>query len=186
MTIFSNWFHLHFTENKGMAFGIELWGEYGKLFLTLFRIVAVTGLIYMIHYQIKRKASIMAVVSLSLILAGAIGNIIDSVIYGLIFSASKIGEVATFLPEGGGYAPIFYGQVVDMLYFPLYQGFLPEWIPIWGGKYITFFRPIFNIADSAISMGFVLILIFQRSLFPEPPPKDSATDAASLNTKTVE
>jgi len=165
-TIFS-WFHIYFIENPGMAFGMEL---IGKLFLSLFRIAAGVFLIYYLCKIIKRKLPAGYVISISLILAGAIGNLLDSVFYGLLFSDS-MGQVASFLPAGGGYAPVFYGKVVDMLYFPLIQGHFPSWFPVWGGEDFIFFRPIFNIADSAVTVGVVLILLFYRRFLSEKSTK---------------
>lgn len=159
--IFGDWFILHFTENNGMAFGLEFGGEYGKLFLTLFRILAVIGLGYYLYLQIKEGAKTGFIICLSMITAGAAGNILDSLFYGHFFTASNHYEVATAFPEEG-YAPFFYGKVVDMLYMPVFKGFLPEWL---GGDYFIFFRPIFNLADASISLGVFFILIFQRSFF---------------------
>lgn len=156
-----DWFIIHFTENNGMAFGLEWGGVWGKILLSLFRIVAVTGIFWYLNQCIKKQAPALFIYSIALIFAGAVGNIIDSAFYGLIFNDSY-GQVASLFPEGGGYAPFLQGKVVDMLYFPLYKGFLPEWIPFKGGDYFIFFRPIFNIADSAITVGVLLILFFQR------------------------
>jgi Lipoprotein signal peptidase len=155
--IFS-WFHIYFIENNGMAFGMEL---IGKLFLSLFRIGAGIFLIYYLRKIIQRQLPTGYIISISLILAGAIGNLFDCMFYGLLFSDS-MGHVAQFMPESGGYAPLFYGRVVDMLYFPLIEGNFPDWFPIWGGQDFIFFRPVFNIADSAVSVGVVLILLFYR------------------------
>lgn len=162
--VLGDWFIIHFTENNGMAFGIEFAGEYGKLFLTLFRIIVVTVIgIYLFRLP-KKTTSKGLLITGSLIFAGAVGNIIDSVFYGVIFDESY-NQVATFLPESGGYAPLLYGKVVDMLYFPLMDGFFPDWLPIWGGQHFLFFRPVFNIADSAITVGIFSLLIFQRKFF---------------------
>jgi signal peptidase II len=158
-----SWFHISFIENNGMAFGMEL---FGKLFLSLFRIGAGIFLIYYLGKIIKRGMPAGYIVSISLILAGAIGNLIDSVFYGILFSDS-MGQVAQFLPEGGGYSSLFFGKVVDMLYFPLFQGHYPSWMPFLGGKEFFFFHYIFNIADSAVTVGVGLILIFYRSCLSE-------------------
>jgi len=144
-----NWFQIYFIENNGMAFGMEL---IGKLFLTLFRIIAVVALGYYIHILIKKQFRSGYILTISLVLAGAAGNIIDSVFYGLFFNDSN-GQIATFLPEGGGYASLFHGKVVDMLYFPIIRNSVGETV---------FFSPVFNIADSAISVAVVIILIFYR------------------------
>jgi signal peptidase II len=163
-----SWFHIYFIENNGMAFGMEL---FGKLFLSLFRIGAGIFLIYYLSKIIKRNLPTGYVISISLILAGAIGNLLDSMFYGLLFSDS-MGQVAQFLPDSGGYASLFYGRVVDMLYFPLIQGHFPSWLPIWGGEDFIFFRPIFNIADSAVSVGVALILLFYRNQLSDNSPKE--------------
>ena len=162
----ADWFYIHFTENPGMAFGLEFGGVWGKIALSVFRLIAIGALAYWLRSLIKTAAAGVAITSVSLILAGAIGNMIDSLFYGLLFSDS-FGRVATFLPPDGGYAPMLQGKVVDMLYFPLYSGTLPDWVPVWGGDYFIFFRPIFNLADSAITIGVVLLLLFQKKVFPK-------------------
>lgn len=160
-----NWFKIHFVENKGMAWGMEIPGTYGKLFLSLFRLVAIGLIGYWLWDSIRKKASDILIFCIALIFAGALGNQLDSTFYGLFFNHS-LGQVATFLPESGGYAPLFYGKVVDMLYFPLYEGLLPEWIPFKGGTYFSFFDPVFNIADSAISIAVMLLIVFNKTVFP--------------------
>lgn len=183
------WARIHFIENPGMAFGIEIWGDNGKLILSLFRIVAVALLIYFIRTLLKSKASLGLLISFSLILAGAIGNILDSAFYGLIFSASYHGSIAQFLPEGGGYAGFLHGKVVDMFYFPMYDGFFPDWMPFVGGEDFLFFRPIFNVADVAISVGVISILLFQRSFFSSEANMDiteANPELAPDSTKEIE
>ena len=152
------WFYIYFTENNGMAFGIEI---ISKLFLSIFRVVAVVLIGYYLYKIVKENYRIGFIVCISLILAGALGNIIDSVFYGVIFDHSY-GQLATFMPEAGGYASWFHGKVVDMLYFPLFSFYWPEWMPVVGGEEFVFFRPIFNLADSAITVGVVLLLICYR------------------------
>ena len=166
------WFRLLFVENKGMAWGATI-NDFipfisernGKLFLTLFRMVAVTFIFYWLYNSIKQNANKLLVISLSLILAGAIGNIIDSVFYGYLFTNSYY-NIAQFSP-GNGYESFFYGHVVDMLQFPMFSWEWPHWIPYFGGESFTFFEPVFNIADSAISIGVGIMLVFNRKIYPE-------------------
>ncbi|MEW6772422.1 MAG: lipoprotein signal peptidase [Bacteroidota bacterium] len=160
---FADWAYLYFTENPGMAFGIEWGGDYGKLLLTLFRIVACIFGVWFVNQLIKKNESSIYIASISFILAGAIGNIIDSVFYGVLFTESTDFEVAQFLP-GNGYAPLFYGKVADMFYFPLFSGRFPDWLPIWGGEDFLFFRPIFNLADASITVGVALLMIFHKQI----------------------
>lgn len=167
-----DWFIIHFTENNGMAFGMEFAGEYGKLALSVFRIIAVGGIGYYLYTQVKRGAPTGLVVSISLILAGALGNILDSAFYGLIFNESMT-QVATLFPEDGGYAGFLHGRVVDMLYFPVMDGTFPDWLPKWGGDHFVFFRPVFNVADSAITVGVFMIILFQKRYFKPDSPADA-------------
>lgn len=168
-----SWFRIHFIENEGMAFGLSFWGTTGKILLTLLRIAAVIFISVYLRKLMLRKAHWGLVLSMTLILAGAVGNIIDSVFYGVLFSESdwRTGNVATFLPDGGGYAPLLQGKVVDMFFFPLFHGRFPEWLPLMGGKEFLFFRPVFNLADSYITVGVAIILLFQRKFFPKQEPK---------------
>lgn len=162
--ILGNWFIIHFTENNGMAFGMEFWGKNGKIFLTLFRIFAVGGIAWYLKILIKQNAPKMVIISISFILAGALGNILDSVFYGVIFDESFY-QIAEFLPQDGGYATWLQGRVVDMLYFPILNGHYPSWFPFWANQEFIFFRPVFNLADSAITIGVAYILLFERSFF---------------------
>lgn len=163
------WARLHFVENEGMAFGITFGWEYGKLLLSTFRIIMVGGLIWYIRHLIALKAPLGLILSTGLITAGALGNIIDSVIYGVLFTQSPYhGGLAQF--AGGdipGYGTLLHGKVVDMLYFPMKYIDMPEWMPFWSGETVLFFSPIFNIADAAITCGVFSILIFQRDFFKE-------------------
>ena len=165
--IIGNWFIIHFTENRGMAFGWEFGGNIGKMILTVFRIIAVSAICYYLVHLIRKKAPNGLIISISLILAGALGNIIDSVFYGVLFGKSTYINVAQFLPEGGGYAKLMLGQVVDMLHFPIIRTTFPSWFPFKAGEPFVFFSPVFNIADSAITVGVSILLIFQRKYFKE-------------------
>lgn len=167
--VFGDWFIIHFTENPGMAFGLEFSGNYGKLILSLFRLVAITVLVVYIYNLTRQKASNLVLVSLSLVLAGAMGNMIDSAFYGMIFSSSNYFEVAQFMPPEGGYGTFLHGKVVDMLYFPIISGTYPDWIPYLSGSEFQFFRPVFNIADSSITIGVILMVLFQKQFFGKKP-----------------
>ena len=155
----AKWFKIHFVENNGMAFGIE---AIGKIFLSVFRIIAVAFIGIYLTKIIRSNYKTGFIVCISMVLAGAFGNIIDSVFYGEIFSASFPGHVAEFVPIGEGYSSWLHGKVVDMLYFPIIETTLPNWVPIWGGTEILFFRFIFNLADASISVGVALLLLFYR------------------------
>ena len=164
--VFGEWFYIRFIENRGAAYGMELGGDFGKLFLSLFRIVAVVAIGWYIRRLIRHQAPVGVIVGVSVVLAGALGNIVDSAFYGLIFSESTFTEVARFVPWGEGYASFLHGSVVDMLYFPIIEiEQMPDWVPIWGGEPSTFFSPIFNIADSYVTCGMVYLLLFQYKFF---------------------
>ena len=160
----TSWFKIVFVENPGMAFGIDV---IGKLFLSLFRIIAVAFGFYYIAKLLKTEVKIGYIVCVSLILAGALGNVIDGVFYGVIFNESHQGYVSSFVPIGHGYADLLHGKVVDMLSFPLIDSHYPDWVPFWGGNRFVFFSPVFNIADSAISVGIFILLIFYRKTLSE-------------------
>jgi len=168
VTVF-DWFKIHFVENNGMAMGFEFGGKIGKLFLTLFRLVAVSGIIYWLAQNIKSKMHNAVIIAVALIFAGAVGNIIDSVFYGVIFD-TPTNAVATLFAENPS-GTIFHGRVVDMFYFPLWQGVLPDWIPFIGGQFYTFFQYIFNPADAFISIGVALLFIFSKQAFPKEAKK---------------
>ncbi|GHU94301.1 lipoprotein signal peptidase [Bacteroidia bacterium] len=161
-TLIGDKVRLYFTENNGMAFGMELWGTTGKLLLTVFRVVFIGVIGWYLVKLIKRHEKAGIVYALAVMLAGAAGNLIDCLFYGLMFSASTYTSVAQMFPPMGGYAPLMFGKVVDMFYLPVVNTVLPQWVPIWGGEHFIFFRPIFNIADSAITCSVFYLLIFQR------------------------
>ena len=165
----TKWFYLYFTENPGMAFGIEV---IGKLVLSVFRIIAVGFIGYYLYGLVKKNYSFRFIACIALIWAGAMGNIIDSIFYGVVFDHSY-GQVATFMPAGGGYETWLHGKVVDMFYFPIVQTVMPEWVPVWGGEEFVFFRPIFNLADSAICVGVFVLLIFYRHTLSESLAKET-------------
>ena len=179
-----SWARIHFVENEGMAFGLSFGGVAGKYMLSIFRIIMVGFLFYILRNLLIHKETYGLLISFSLIIAGAMGNILDSMFYGIIFSESFYhGGLAVLFPEGGGYGSFLTGKVVDMLYFPLIDTILPEWIPILGGERFEFFRPVFNIADSAITVGVASILIFHRRFFKS---EDKADTAKVTQQETVE
>jgi signal peptidase II len=162
--IFGDWFKLHYTTNPGMAFGMELGSEYGKLILTTFRLVAMVGIGYYLYYIIAKKQNPVYILCISMILGGAIGNLVDSVFYGIWLNNAPYNAPT----------PWFHGQVVDMFYFDLWEGYIPDWVPLWGGSY-TALWPIFNVADASIFIGVAIILIFQNRFFPEPKKEDTTS-----------
>ena len=162
--LFGNWGLLHFIENNGMAFGMEMGGKTGKIILSLFRIAAISGIAWFLNSLIKKKSYFGLILAVSAILAGAIGNIIDSAFYGIIFSESYSQPSVLFGPQGG-YSSFLFGRVVDMFYFPVINTTWPDWSPFRPGESLVFFRPVFNIADSAITCGVLAIVIFQKKMF---------------------
>ena len=155
----TDWFYIYFTENNGMAFGLEI---FGKLFLTSFRIVAVGVIGWFLYKFVKQGMKTGFIICVSLVLTGALGNIVDSVFYGVLFNESTHSQIASFMPEGGGYAPWFHGKVVDMFRFPFFTYTWPDWVPFFGGQHGTFFDPVFNFADSCVSVGVISLLFFCR------------------------
>ena len=164
--IFGNWFIIHFTENNGMAFGMELGGETGKMILSIFRLIAVSAIGIYIFHLVRNKANKGLIFAISMIFAGAMGNIIDSMFYGIVFNDSY-HQLATIFSAEGGYSSFLHGRVVDMLYFPLIEGHFPQWFPFWGDEQFIFFRPVFNIADSSITLGVIFIILFQKKFFKQ-------------------
>jgi len=159
-----DWFIIHFTENNGMAYGMEFGGEFGKLFLSIFRTVAIAGIGWYMWAMTKKNEDKYFITCIALIFAGAVGNLIDSAFYGVLFSDSGY-DIARFMPEEGGYSSFLHGKVVDMFYFPIIEGHFPSWFPIWGSEEFVFFRPVFNFADAAISAGVILIIFNQKRFF---------------------
>jgi signal peptidase II len=164
--LFGDWGLIHFIENNGMAFGMEMGGKPGKFILSIFRIIAIFGIGWFLNSIINKKANIALILAVSAIMAGAVGNIIDSAFYGMIFSESY-SQPAILFPPGGGYSSFLHGRVVDMFYFPIIDTRWPDWSPINAGESLVFFRPVFNIADSAITCGVISILLFQKRMFRE-------------------
>jgi len=166
-----SWFRLYFIENKGMAWGWEFGGEWGKMILTLFRLAAVIfGSWYLVKI-VKQQYSTGFIVCAALIYAGALGNLIDSMFYGLIFEESSYSQVAKIFPSHG-YAGFLHGRVVDMLYFPIIKTTYPSWVPFVGGEEFEFFSPIFNIADASISIGVITLFVFQKRFFKRHRPEE--------------
>lgn len=168
--VFGHWFQIKFIENPGMAFGFIIPGKLGKPLLTLMRVAVVILICWYLYELVKKKAKTGLIICISLIIAGALGNIIDSIFYGLIFTESTMVSTATMFPDGGGYASLLHGRVVDMLYFPILHGTFPRWLPWKGGENFLFFSPIFNLADASITTGILSILVFQKRYFHENKP----------------
>ena len=185
IVIAKNWFIIHFIENNGMAFGLEFGNSIGKYFLSIFRILAIGAIGWYITKLWKREVPFGLIACFSLIMAGAIGNILDSAFYGLMFNDSY-GHVASLFPQGGGYSSFLQGRVVDMFYFPLISSHYPTWIPYFGGEDFIFFRPVFNLADSSITVGIITILIFYRGFFEEKPKTAETTQPEVENLNTEE
>lgn len=179
-----NWFRLHFVENEGMAWGWKMGGQWGKIILTLFRLVAVIAGVFIIRGFIQKQYHRGFIICSALIFAGALGNLIDSIFYGLLFNDSDpyVQNLSTFMPKHGGYAGLLHGKVVDMLYFPIVSNaHFPQWFPIWGGQDFEFFRPVFNVADASISVGVIAILIFQNKFFKKPEVNKHSTVETNAN-----
>lgn len=183
--LIGQWCRLHFVENKGIAFGLSFGDSFGKVFLTLFRIVASVALAFVLARQLKKDASYSLVVSLALILVGAVGNVVDSCFYGLIFSESTYEQAATMFPAGGGYAGFLYGKVVDMFYFPMFHWTWPDWVPWVGGSNGEFFNAIFNVADSCVCVGVALLIIDQLWLHPDKKTSGKDAEPASISGNTA-
>lgn len=184
-----NWFRLHFVENEGMAWGWKMGGDWGKVALTLFRLFAVIAGVFIIRDFIRKHYHPGFIYCSALIFAGAFGNLIDSMFYGLIFNESDpyLQNVAQFLPANGGYAGFLHGKVVDMLYFPIISNaHYPSWFPFWGGEEFEFFRPVFNIADASISIGVIVILLFQNKFFKNAEEPKTNTVVDTENKLTVD
>jgi signal peptidase II len=181
--LLGSWFRLFFIENEGMAWGWKFGGDWGKMALTLFRLVAVIFGVFYIRGIVKKQFHPGFIICVGMIFAGALGNLIDSLFYGLIFSNSDLGTpLAQLFPRGGGYAGFLHGRVVDMLYAPIIEDkVLPSWIPVWGGERFTFFSPIFNIADASISAGVITILLFQKKFFKRSPLREMSPASVEPN-----
>lgn len=186
-SLLGNWFRLHFVENEGMAWGWKFGGDFGKIALTLFRLVAVIWGIFLLKDFIQKKYHKGFIVCAALIFAGALGNLIDSMVYGLIFENSNpfTYNVAKFTTLGSGYASFLHGRVVDMIYVPLFHGYFPAWLPVWGGQDFEFFSPVFNIADASISVGVIVLLIFQNKFFHKEEQAEKEVSASVIAEENI-
>jgi len=180
---FADWAIIHFTENNGMAFGMEFGGEYGKVFLTSFRLLFVVAIFFYLKKVVQEKANKLYIYCIAMVIAGAGGNIIDSVFYGKIFNGSEF-QIASFMPEQG-YASWMHGRVVDMFYFPILNGHFPAWFPLWGGDEFVFFRPVFNVADASISVSVILMILFQKRIFNLENVQESTENQEGNNQETT-
>ncbi len=181
--VLGNWFRLHFVENEGMAWGWKFGGGFGKIILTLFRLVAVVLGTFYLRTIIRKNYHKGFIICAGLIYAGALGNLLDSMFYGLLFNSSDpfMQNVAILFPPGGGYARFLHGRVVDMLYFPIINTHLPNWVPFKGGEEFEFFQPVFNLADASISVGVIAILIWQQKFFPHKAKNKTLKDGVAVN-----
>jgi signal peptidase II len=186
--VFGDWFIIHFVENRGMAFGMNLPGGSGKLILSVFRLIAIAGIAWYLAHLIKLKAHTGLLITMSMILAGAVGNMIDSAFYGMIFSESTMFQPAQLFPKDGGYDTFLHGNVVDMFYFPVLTGIYPEWIPRVGGQSFIFFRPVFNIADTSITVAVVILLFRQKKFFShlQTHPEEGEHSADSVHSSSTD
>lgn len=181
ISVCGSWFQILFIENEGMAFGMSFGGNTGKIILSIFRLLASVGIAWGIVYMVKNNVRKFLIISMSMIFAGAAGNIIDSCFYGLIFNDSTY-QVAELFPAEGGYAPFLFGKVVDMFYFPIISATLPDWVPVWGGEHFTFFNAIFNFADAAITIGIFMLIIDQ--LFSTKKDKKNKENNTEIHSET--
>lgn len=183
--LIGEWCRLHFVENEGIAFGVSFGDSFGKAFLTLFRLVASVVIVFILVRQLKKNAPYSLLISITLILVGAVGNLVDSCFYGVIFNESTYDQVATLFPDGGGYAGFLFGKVVDMFYFPMFHWTWPDWVPAVGGQSAEFFNAIFNVADSCVCVGVALLIIDQLWLHPEKNAQKDADENNPISEETA-
>lgn len=183
--LIGEWCRLHFVENEGIAFGVSFGDSFGKAFLTLFRLVASVVIVFILVRQLKKNAPYSLLISITLILVGAVGNLVDSCFYGVIFNESTYDQVATLFPDGGGYAGFLFGKVVDMFYFPMFHWTWPDWVPAVGGQSAEFFNAIFNVADSCVCVGVALLIIDQLWMHPEKNAQKDADENNPISEETA-